>query len=136
MQTGVHVVEYDRWTGRDPADGYGVVDFCRTVAGTGDEPEGDRPIVVTGLVDLLEPGGDVADRLQPVRRALHRGKHYFEWRDLPVVFLVRGTLSGRSNEAPALEIGEATWSLDSLFGTGLEPLEEDDTDWWYAPQFD
>ena len=137
MQTGLHVMEQTRWRGRDPADGYGIIDFCRVVSGEEEKPTSDDPIVVTGLTDLLEASdGDPADRLQPIRRALHRGKPYFEWQELPVVFLVRGELLDHQGETPVVERGDERWSLEPLFGQGLRPAEEGETDGWYSPQFD
>lgn len=137
MQTGLHIIERTRWEGRAPGEGRGVVDFCRMVGGFDEEPTEDDPVVVVGLESFLAAGaGELADRVAPLRRAIHRGKHYFEWKALPVVFLVRGSLVGHEGKSPVLTWREEDWDLEPLFGGGLQPSEQGEIDWWYSPQFD
>ena len=142
MQMGVHIIErkqldkLGKLGARVPAPWMGVLDLGRTVEGHLENPTPGQPLGVVGLETLLEAADEEAGAaMHLVRKNMHAAKHYFEWKKIPLVFLIEGKLSGRHDEdGPTLEFRDKEWSLRQLLGRGLKPKFDDHNGWWWSPQ--
>lgn len=142
MQNGVHIIRRSRLDqlaerGADvPGPWVGVLDLARMVEGHIDEPEPRRPLGIVGLEALLRASDEHADDIMRIiRRQLHAGKHYFEWKKIPLVFLVDGELAGRHDaKGVMLEYGHDVWDLGPMLGKGMKAKIDDEPGWWWAPQ--
>lgn len=142
MKSGVHVVERTRLPelrprGLDVPDPWlGIIDLLRTIEGHLPEPAEKHALGILGLDALLAAGRQQEASLTPsLRTLLYAGKHYFEWKEIPLVFLVDARIGGEHDAGEAhLAIGEAQISLAPIFGRGLQPMHEDVAGWWWAAQ--
>ena len=143
MKRGVHVIERARLPefkprGLDvPEPWLGIIDLLRTIEGHLAEPVEKRPLGILGFDALLAAGRQQEETLTPsLRTLLYAGKHYFEWKEIPLVFLVDAKIGGEHDADGAyLELGGAPpLALAPLFGRGLQPMHEDMTGWWWAAQ--
>ncbi len=160
MQLGIHVVRraaLPELAGRGvivPEPWLGILDLARTIEGLGPEPASDQALGVVGLDALLAAVGrgdgaedQIAAVLQALRGHLREARRYFEWRHIPLCFLVDGRLLATvvDDRGPELEVGDRRHSLTALFGQGLRPMLETQSDkqsgkqsgkidWWWTPQ--
>lgn len=122
-------------TGVTVSDHVGMLDFVRLVAGNGDPPTAEQPVAVHGL-DTVLAATDPRDRHRvsaSLRRAILAGKAYFEWKQIPLVFVVDGRLDGTLDgggltvHTPAGRV-----SVAEVLGRGYAPTK--DHAWWWGPQ--
>jgi hypothetical protein len=142
VKTGVHVVERPRLDAlrrkglRLPSEATGVIDLLRLVRGDGEPPAAEVPIVVQGLDALLRcSAAEERDAMSAhLRRLLHEGKGYFEWKRIPLVFAVDATLTGVLDaDGPVLLRHNEALPLAPLLGARLEPVAGEEG-WWWGPQ--
>lgn len=141
MKTGIHIIQrrmLPRLEPRGvevPAPHLGVLDLARAIEGLLPEPPPQRPLGIIGLDALMRIESEEAGAiLRRLRRSLHDGKGYFEWKQIPLVFLTRGELTGEHEDAgPALALGDRAAPLAPLFGSRLRPVP-DTHGWWWAAQ--
>lgn len=143
MQPGLHLIQIDQLTrlatqgARSPQAYLGVLDLARMIEGLIDEPPPAQPLGVLGLEALLTTASDTApDIMRPLRQCLLDGKYYLEWKEIPLVFLVHGTLNAPpENPGPTLSYNTQSWDLATLFGKNISPKLKDDSSWWWSPTF-
>jgi hypothetical protein len=141
MQMAIHVIERDQLNDlRDvgagvPAEPWpGPVDIGRVIEGHSSEPNAGEPLVVGALTQLLQAGTSHAEELmRTIRRSLHDGRSYFEWKDIPVVFVVEGHLELHDGEL-RLEHENELWDLTPLFGRGMKQKLDGEAGWYWSPQ--
>ena len=142
LQTGLHLVLRaalptlaERGL-RVPEPWIGVVDLARMVEGRLSEPPSGQPLGIVGLDALVQASGDgLHGTLAVIRRGVHDGKRYFDWKQIPLVFLVEGTLEVDPEAGgPVLRHGRERFPLYALFGRSIAPLSADDATWWWTPQ--
>lgn len=142
MQEGLHVAEKQAFSTLSarglvlPGRMLGVLDVCRMIEGQLPEPPPRQPLGIVGLEALLLADVKQARTvLLPVRRALLEGKRYFHWKQIPLVFVVDGTLEGTPGlTGLQLRLGEQTIGLSFLLGSQLKPTLPDSKAWWWSPQ--
>ncbi|MDY0003442.1 MAG: hypothetical protein RBU30_19240 [Polyangia bacterium] len=142
MKRGVHLVERFRLPalrlrGLEVPDPWlGILDLLRAIEGHLPEPVEKRAIGILGLDGLLAAGRRQEETLMPsLRTLLYSGRHYFEWKEIPLVFLVDARIGGEHDAGGAfLELGDAPIALAPIFGRGLQPMQSDLAGWWWAAQ--
>ena len=142
MQNGVHIIQRTHLKrlaerGADvPRPWVSILDLARMVEGHINEPAPKQALGIVGLEALLFAGDEDADNImRTLRRELHAGKHYFEWKKIPLVFLVDGVLADHhEGNGIVLEYGKNEWELAPMLGKGLKAKFDDETGWWWAPQ--
>ena len=141
MQVGVHVIERDRLSaiGTEVAiekPWMGVIDLVRMIDGRLGEPTPHAPLGVIGVDALLRAATERPDELlRRIRTTLHGGKEYFQWKQIPVVFLVRGSLDYSPNDGLSLRHEDEEWSLSPLLGKNFTAAKPGTMGWWWTPQF-
>ena len=140
MRNGVHLIELATLPALHsagvhvPTPYIGVLDLCRLVEGWLPEPEPAVPLGIVGIDELVQASGDGAgDALRRVRKSVHSGKGYFSWKEIPLVFLVAGRLTGSPGEGVVLESSGRSVGLAPLVGKSLAPVEGQ-SNWWWATQ--
>lgn len=141
MKLGFHLIQLDRLTEYlntgeyAPASRAGVLDLSRIIQGLLHEPPPAQPLHIFGLERLLSSSGEQTPQLlNTLRTSIVEGKYYFEWKEIPLVFLVNGTLQAQDElAAPTLKYEEHRWDLSPLFGRYLSPKLKDDHTWWWSP---
>ena len=114
----------------------GVIDLVRMIDGRLAEPNANTPLGVTGIEVLLRATNERPDDLmRRIRTTLHGGKEYFQWKQIPVVFLVRGVLDYSPNDGLTLRWDDDEWSLHALLGKNFTAANPKATGWWWTPQF-
>lgn len=143
MQLGIHLLQQEalpELTERHvvvPEPWIGVVELLRMIEGLEDEPPHKRPLGVVGLEALLIAcRNEEKDVLRLIRRGIHGAKRYFDWREIPICFVLRGRLKAEAGQAiPDLSHAGHTWSLAPLVGHGLKPVDSELAGaWWWGPQ--
>lgn len=161
MQLGIHVVRRAALgtlieRGALPAipePWLGVLDLVRALEGHAPEPRAHTPLGVVGLDALLRAtgSGDRDDAMRMVRRGLHEARSYFEWRQIPLCFLMAGRVRAAGDGVSLeLELDQGWCSLTALLGRSVRPMGTDaatgskvgklggqrgrGADWWWAPQ--
>lgn len=119
-----------------PTQRVGLLDLCRMIEGHLPEPSPRQPLGVVGLDALLMADEAQARALlQPVRRVLLEGKRYFHWKQIPLVFLVEGTLDGAPGlDGLSLTVAGHKHDLTFFLGNHLKPTLPDSKAWWWSPQ--
>lgn len=141
LELGLHLVRGEALGEaglRVPEPWIGVLDLCRMVEGHLPEPPERTPLGVCGLSELCRAAGPEAlhGALAVVRGAVHDGRSYFDWKKIPLVFVLRGASLEHDPEAGGVVLGVAggRFSLVPLFGRGLSPARPGQSDWWWSPQ--
>ena len=100
------------------------------------EPTPHAPLGVIGVDALLRAATERPDELlRRIRTTLHGGKEYFQWKQIPVVFLVRGSLDYSPNDGLSLRHEDEEWSLSPLLGKNFTAAKPGTMGWWWTPQF-
>lgn len=141
MQLGLHLI-VRKDLGRLAEQGaevsapyLGVVDLVRAVEGNLPEPPPSMPLGLVGLDALcLASGSGAHEALAVIRRGVHDGKRYFDWKQIPLVFLVEGELDHDPRGGAMLRSDGERFSLHPLLGRGIKPLHRDQLNWWWTPQ--
>lgn len=104
-----------------------------TIEGLAPEPSAGGALGAIGVEALIAAcGPETAAVMRLVRRGLHDTRRYFEWRRIPLCFLVEGRLRPVDG-ALVLDLGDAVCALDALFGKSLRPMSDAGpagADWW------
>jgi hypothetical protein len=141
VKTGIHIIQRSLLPRLEPKGVHvptpyvGVLDLARTINGLLPEPTAYAPVGIVGVDALMRMEDGEVDAIgRRLRRVLHEGMSYFEWKQIPLVFLTRGALSGQdSDRGPELDVGGRRVSLSPLFGSRLQYIP-DSQGWWWAPQ--
>ena len=142
MKSGIHLIERQRvlsykTQGVDvPAPWLGIVDLLRTIEGHLPEPDPRRALGVIGLDRLFVAGAaNLESVLASLRGLLYSGMQYFEWKEIPLVFLLDGQLGGEfDTDGAQLVFRETRFGLNALFGRGMKPMTADTPGWWWGPK--